>query len=157
MSEVIWNYNDHPQWDAHLGQACQDVYQRLRTGSPAERLAFLTDTRPVHQELFRRLTSPDTALYAGHYRGEDIEGLRDKLEVVQYPPHLGLQEIAVTIEPALVSEGTERLGVFITDTMQKAYARDEYLERASTILHDFWDIHPYIDGNGRISQKTSRA
>lgn len=113
------------------------------------------DTRPVHEYMFRGMTHPDQDYFAGHYRGEDFERLKD------YNVYIP-SDNAVGVKAHEVIACMEQLSTFINDlpAQHAARTREQLPVRklvttvglVCTVMVEFFTIHPYANGNGHIGR-----
>jgi fido (protein-threonine AMPylation protein) len=129
------------------------VWLELRVASTGSKLNFLTDTRSIHRRIFRDVAPPDFDVYAGHYRGEDYPPLKFRTAVVRYRrPYVGVKPLVRFIEPEDVSNEIDFLKSKIVSLHDTKLDVVPYFAESVSIFRRFSSIHPYLNGNGRISR-----
>lgn len=96
----------------------------------------ITNCSQLHQLLYKYAPFPE---YAGCYRSSNAMISRGTIQPVDY------QEI-----PTKISELSDELDFFLKDISH--YTPSEYIERVVYFIYKFIKIHPFSDGNGRVSR-----
>lgn len=148
-----WQLSQAPDVDAVLGPRCAEILEALRRAAPAEQRAFLLDSRAVHRQLFHDLVPEGAPWCAGTWRGQTNTPLESTRAVVRVPSGAGLLPRVPVCPPDQVLARISRLAVRIRAVLGAREIDDlTWLGRCGRILHDFFDIHPYLDGNGHVGR-----
>jgi len=135
---------DRPRLVQQTTQALED----LRTGALGDTLAMAKDSRPVHASLFAGLTPAGFEYYAGNYRGEAYECLRDCVVFAggqpTCPPHLVLSTMAAFA--ADIERAVKEVDAIPNEKLNTKLA--QAIRLAAMVFDRFLRIHPYRDGNG---------
>ncbi len=145
-----WNIQAAPNARGILAQQCPAMLKRILESTDTQKLAFLTDTRAVHKELFAPFVPEGFDGYAGTYRGTPGTVLEDRRTAIFYHDVPGLAERYPTLAPQSVLEYMLRLNGFIEKTFRANSDDQTYFHNCMRIFGDFLIIHPYLDGNGHI-------
>lgn len=155
--------NECPPWDYKRSQkfpalkdSCRTVLEDAASGKYSlSREGH--DTRPIHLVMFGDLAPLSAPYYAGHYRGEEFECLRERIvgipedPTVGFPPHTVLAAIA-----DLATSITKWSEEAKTRIEKGSVAGDRLLVTvaavAAKVFERFLLIHPYLDGNGHIAR-----
>lgn len=150
-----------PSWTARAVERIQDaqaaefttVWVALLASSAEEQLGFLVDTREVHRRLFSRFAPPGFEVYAGHYRGEPVDVLEKRNAVIRYErPYAGSKGVVRFVPAQDVCDEMEVLKSRIMLLREARLQQVEYFFQSVAIFRRFSAIHPYLNGNGRISR-----
>jgi fido (protein-threonine AMPylation protein) len=129
------------------------VWSELRTSCRDKKLEFLTDTRSIHETLFRASTPVGYDFYAGHYRGEKFPGLETRIATMRYrSPIDGATRLTRFTDPKDVQDELTVLKTKVVDLQSKRMDELSYFIESVSIFRRFSTIHPYLNGNGRISR-----
>jgi fido (protein-threonine AMPylation protein) len=150
-----WKYENHSNADVLVPRA-ETIQKRLLSGV-LDTEALLMDTRPVHAELFKGLTPKGCAHFAGHYRGENFDNLRDYSVIV--PADFLVGNAAPAVVPRLINEFSSQISETLL-TLDSLLAtplaegeRERHVTRfASKFFERFLTIHPYVNGNGHVAR-----
>ena len=153
-----WEYKDWGDHQQVLREELIGLLTQLREGDVSvEREG--RDTRPIHLELFRRLTPSDQRYFAGHYRGEDFPclidydvGVRGDVSVGATCDAVGAAMDAFGEELiAAVSALDASFGVPNAELSQEQKLYGAVVV-AARVFTEFLTVHPYANGNGHIAR-----
>lgn len=150
-----FDYSKHPERDRLLLAASVRLLRQLWLNSPP--LPRLTDTRPVHGDLFKGLCPVNYEYFAGHYRGEEYRCLKSYAVGVHGDPRVGyppervrgtMADLARSIEAnlAALDAASEQ------PTLSAAQKLVFVVAYACRLFVEFLTIHPYADGNGHVAR-----
>lgn len=153
-----WEYKDHSNYQSVLRNELAVLLRALRLGQVSIEVEG-ADTRPVHRQLFARLTPSGHPYFAGHYRGEDFPCLRDYAVKVPADPMVGIHYSGV--QAAMMEFGQNLLAA--ASVLDQSFAlpdaavsQEEKLYSAVVIaaraFQELLTIHPYANGNGHIAR-----
>jgi fido (protein-threonine AMPylation protein) len=153
-----WEYADHPKQKVILKQRTEDIIIQLyqQTLDVVENAA---DSRPIHGYLFSLLAPREHFYYAGHYRGEDFDCLKDYYAGIEGDSSVGFP-------PFLVEERMEKIGQWVREGMRALEAthqlpdtqlspEDKLLNTIAfgcAIFAEVLRVHPYANGNGHAAR-----
>lgn len=151
MSQTFpeWHPHDHPEYDGILANACCAELERLRRSTTSERLAFLCDTREVHQRIYQELAPPNHLEYAGTYRGATGTSLAHRNVAAR---RIGDDGETPFVSAQDVDRALGTLTKFIAANFGKHASLDAVVEFATKVFCMYGFIHPYLDGNGHIQR-----
>jgi fido (protein-threonine AMPylation protein) len=152
--------NAFPPWTArgvNRNADYKDIYEtiwaRLKLSSSDDKILFLLDTRSVHGELFGRFAPEGFEVYAGHYRGEQVESLRRRTASIQYAcPYPGAKDVVRFIAPENVAAEISVLNAQIVRMIEMRLEVVPHFFECVSLFRRFCAIHPYLNGNGRIAR-----
>lgn len=148
---------DCPPWKARAERDGAEyrfhtVWRELQSSCLDKKLVFLTDTR-IHKTLFRASTPPGYEFYAGHYRGEKFPGLETRIASMRYTsPIDGVVRVTRFTHPKDVQNELTNLKAKVLELQAKKMDDVSYFIESVSIFRRFSTIHPYLNGNGRISR-----
>jgi fido (protein-threonine AMPylation protein) len=153
----VFEYSQHPDRALILPRATQ-LIRDLRTRA-VDSPALATDSRAVHENLFRGLTPPQCDYYAGHYRGENFRCLRFYRVHIPGDPRVGYNpEIVVLAMGAIATEihsGLAALDLAHAVPNARLSPADKLrytVTFASRLLVWVLGVHPYANGNGHAAR-----
>jgi Fic family protein len=151
-----WEYKDHPLRNTELPTKAADILSKILDNTISIE-SILSDSRKIHLHLFENLTPTDALCYAGHYRGEDFENLKNYWVGIQSDPRVGYA-------PSIVQESMQLFADIANQTMSNLDATNSHqlleldqkicitVEKACDLLELFLRIHPYVNGNGHVAR-----
>jgi len=146
-----WNCHAHPEYDRVLAANSDHLLERLRSGTSAERLAFLNDPREVHKELYCSLAPTAHPEYAGTYRGTPGTSLEGRTAAVTLHCSEGQQSF---VEPDKVATQLTKAAAFAAELFGKAASMDaeDFILDATRLFYILGMVHPFLDGNGHVQR-----
>lgn len=148
-----WDYKWFPS-DAEREQRCIALVADVGSGR-VDPIESCSDTRPVHEQMFRGMTDVGDEYFAGHYRGEPFPHLEN------YNVHIPADN-AVGMKAHEVMDCMQKLSQFIFDLpAQHALRTHEQLPvrklvttvgLVCTVMVEFFTVHPYANGNGHVGR-----
>ena len=151
-----WEYESHPL-RPELAATTAELLKGLRRSGATR--AAAKDTRPVHWRLFRRLTPPGVAYYAGHYRGEEYRCLKTYEVTIPADARVGTPAARVLGSVSQLSAAIERLLAALDSGTAVPKAQLPEADRllcvvavASRVFVELLTIHPYANGNGHAAR-----
>jgi hypothetical protein len=154
-----WEYGYHPDAAVVLPSRAADILADLKQ-HPDGSEQSMRDTRPFHKTMFSGLTPPSFDHYAGHYRGEILDCLKEaRVKLTNNAdPRVGFEPDWVHNSMKKTAEKISDI-LFEMDMLQledPAVPRDEFLvkavEHSCEVFESFLEIHPYINGNGHMGR-----
>lgn len=153
-----WEYKQVGDHQAVLRTELATILRALRTAEVSIEVEGV-DTRPVHYQLFNRLTPPGHPYFAGHYRGENFPCLANYAVGVPADPMVGIPSSQVQVAMAQFGQdlltAAAVLDVFFTQPDAQA-TQEEKLYSAVVIaaraFQEVLTIHPYANGNGHMAR-----
>ena len=163
MIQVIqcpsWEYKDVPGYADTLKARSAAILISLRTDNGKAQATRAKDTRPTHATYFAGLTPPGFDHYAGHYRGENLECLRDYEVKIRNDPRVGHAPSTVPLEMAEFALGIGRVIAeldFLWEVNEQIVSAPEKLlrtiELTVALFVYFLAIHPFANGNGHMAR-----
>jgi fido (protein-threonine AMPylation protein) len=159
MNVKVGSYSKFPTWSARGDNSVADeisvgeVWRELKSSCRSNQIDFLVDTRKIHHRLFQCRVPVDFEVYAGHYRGEDYPALAMRRASITYHrPLTGLDKYVSFIEPQFVAPEMATLGEKIALINFDEEDSVVYFYNIVSIFRRYSAIHPYVNGNGRISR-----
>lgn len=143
----LWFPERHSQYDQALTEETEIILHSLR--SNVERATFLRDTRPAHNQLYRRLTPPKYPEYGGTYRGTPETSLQHRSLGAML---LGDRGFIGFPQPENVAGCLAKFNKLIDSFFAGKWAPHRHFELASRLFYTFGLIHPYLNGNGHIQR-----
>jgi fido (protein-threonine AMPylation protein) len=150
-----WAYEKHPKRKKLVGHVA-DVLKRLRSKN-LDSLKVAKDSRSVHGDLFKDLTPPHFAYYAGHYRGEPFRCLATCEVFLPGDPRVGapaaevadrMKELAAEIDHAV----TQADRMFVSSAFGAHEKLLHVVGLACQVFDLFLQVHPYANGNGHAAR-----
>jgi fido (protein-threonine AMPylation protein) len=150
----VWEYKHHPR-RREIRLRTRELLVAIRSGRIDAR-QHATDTRTVHEELFRELTPMNCPYYAGHYRGEPYRCLREYAVGIKSDQRVGIRPDLVLSEMSRWRE-TVRAGLDKLDAAEAASGTTQLLVSyavsiVSSVFVHLLTIHPYANGNGHAAR-----
>lgn len=153
-----WEYESYSSHDSILASQAAAILAALRRGT-LDTLALSSDTRPIHFQLFERLTPATCSYFAGHYRGEHFRCLRYYNVMIPSDPRVGwpcdglpivMEKISKDFSSALNSldEGQQLPDSQLAPEQKLIFV----VAFACRALELFLRIHPYANGNGHAAR-----
>ncbi len=149
----VFDYEHHPDWQSILPVRVNQALVRLVDRTIDSRATVL-ESRPLHSDLFSRLTPSGYDYFAGHYRGEEYRCLQYYAVRVVGDPRVG-------VAPAAVGYWLDQLGSVVRTGLD-ALDADATLSRQDRlryllvfvcrVFELFLRIHPYANGNGHVAR-----
>lgn len=161
LSYGLWG--DHevsfPRWtgrdslpEAECQEAAfQEVWKRIIGASRTARATFAADTRDVHRSLLLKSTPKAFEYYAGNYRGASFPALVDRPASIKIAGatsrHVTRFSLACDVysEMAILQSRIDLLRDAELPVVQHFF-------ESVALFRRFSCIHPYLNGNGRISR-----
>lgn len=154
-----WEYSTISEIEETLRERCYRLLRDLRLSGANGIVYFLKNTRAAHGQYFKDLTPDGFPHYAGHYRGEDFECLRDHEVGIGGDKRVGMRAKFTPNRMEQFSHWVDESNKILTsgDNIWPPNISDEnvfyYKVCAATAMHvEFLTIHPYINGNGHIAR-----
>jgi fido (protein-threonine AMPylation protein) len=146
-----WDIRANPSNNEATNNRLNSCWEKLRDGEFSEKLAFLTDTRRIHHIIFRPCTPPGFEAYAGTYRGTVSTPLEDRRAVLR--GRLGRVKSGIALAPpGHIPSLMQGLAIEISSLLLTTQSEVSFFWKAVRIFVRFNQIHPYLDGNGRMSR-----
>jgi hypothetical protein len=145
-----WNLQSSALARQVLGPRCANALSVLQAGTEAGQLAFLRDTRALHLHLFADLAPPGLPQAAGTYRGTQGPLARAERAVFLARRAPGLRFRDLCCRAADVGPSMKALALRIEAVWQARPSEDVAFADLAAISHEFFRIHPFLDGNGHI-------
>ena len=153
-----WEHDKSPHRDQLLVPSVTRVLVALYRGG-LDTFSLSCDTRPIHLQLFERLTPPACEYFAGHYRGEDYKCLRFCEVEIQSDASVGcpssrvlnvMGQLASAIATSLRSldEGHKTPNSQLSAEQKLLFV----VACACRMFELFLRIHPYVNGNGHAAR-----
>jgi len=146
-----WHPHDDPNYDSILSTACALEWDRLRTGTSCDRLAFIVDPRDVHKKLYTPLAPPSYKEYAGTFRGTPGTSLVAR-EVNAIRISDGKPKpfcLASKVEAVAIKYRGCANMLFNNATAESPRT---FFRKVIQIFYVFGLMHPFLDGNGHIQR-----
>lgn len=151
-----WDYSDHPE--KHIvRKRCERLGAAL-LGNPAQFADHhYSDTRIAHKYIFRQFTPKGYSHYAGKYRGENYEILREARVGVGGDDRVGeLPKLVKAKMELFDKQFLKTIDVyeaqFKANKIDRGILLVKLAEHIGTLLVRFLTIHPYLNGNGHIGR-----
>jgi fido (protein-threonine AMPylation protein) len=153
---VEWEYKDHVLRNTELPAKATDILRKILDNQVTIE-NILSDSREIHRYLFENLTPTKALNYAGHYRGEDFENLKNYWVGIQDDPRVGYA-------PSIVNDAMVLFGSIANNTMKNLDSTNSHnlleidqkiyitVEQACELFEFFLRVHPYVNGNGHIAR-----
>lgn len=154
-----WEYTKHYNYkNSNLEKDSINLYQDLlikkAVYTPEKIKEILMDTRDLHKKLFNGLTPSNMKYFAGHYRGENFQYLKN------YEVKVNRDEC---IKAKFVEDSMKKFnqyiyfGLYKLDNLPKNVSNSAKFQIIVTtfacdIFIKFLKIHPYANGNGHIAR-----
>jgi fido (protein-threonine AMPylation protein) len=154
-----WDYETHPHAKT-AEEVCSHLIAELLV-SPAVHFAVLSDTRPIHKLMFESVTPVDCPELAGNYRGALVPCLSTYPIYFGKAPgqHEGEKPINVDAKMTAfhatlaVALGKHDAAVAAAKKPgERAALLARLISLVAAVLTNFYDIHPYANGNGHIGR-----
>jgi fido (protein-threonine AMPylation protein) len=146
-----WNSRANPEQAMASAASIGSEWERIAGLSEAEKIHLIIDTRDLHRRIFSGCTPEGCGVYAGEYRGADNDLLIDRHATLKYSGTRRRPKIHLA-PPHLVLQLMVDLGNYIRSFAGHALSRADYIHHVVKAFVQFNKIHPYLDGNGRISR-----
>jgi fido (protein-threonine AMPylation protein) len=153
---VEWEYKDHPLRNTELPTKAAEILNKI-SEREISIASILSDSREIHLHLFKNLAPTDNPYYAGHYRGEDFENLKNYWVGVASDPRVGYAPSIVQDSMDLFADISRQTLVDLDSTNNHDLLELDQkicitVEKACDLFELFLRIHPYINGNGHIGR-----
>lgn len=155
-----WEYENFENWSQTLTKRSEQVAISIGRAKPEQLEKLVKDTRPVHGPYFFELTPNGFDYYAGNYRGQDFDCLRQYEVHTAHDERVGHTAATVPIEmsnacPELIDQAFAQLNL-VWEANERLYPREwkvyRAIELAAAIFVYFLEIHPYANGNGHMGR-----
>ena len=152
-----WEYKDHKKCDSVLSKKTTSLLKKLNNKSLTAQ-ELISDSRPVHLDMFKKLAPPKYEYYAGHYRGEAYRCLEFAPVFVGGDPLVGCvphetERLLAAYEAnsiAVISMLDSRFSV--VSSLSKSQKLQYLIAASSEIFVSYLTIHPYANGNGHVAR-----
>lgn len=159
-----WEYNTVVDHKKLLSGRTAIILKWLWTTPLQKSSGIAYDTRVLHRPYFLGLTPIGFEYYAGHYRGEPFECLRDYRVQIKANSLVGYFPLLV---PMHMDEFKSAIGKiingidYIVPVHEKILSRAQKIRRiaelTAALFNNFLIIHPYANGNGHIARILATA